>query len=109
MKARGRWRHGAQNVAGRAKKEPLARMCRRPKSTEETPKEVGGNARTRIAALHQYAPAPHKKQEVLTYLFTFAQGRPWPQERVGAPLRPFRATARAAPYPFFSIGSRAPR
>jgi len=49
-------------------------MCRRPKSREETPKEGGGNARTRIAALHQYAPATHKKQEPLTYFFTFAWG-----------------------------------
>jgi len=49
-------------------------MCRRPKSREETPKEGGGNAKTRIAALHQYAPAPHKKQGALTYFFTFAWG-----------------------------------
>src|SRR5262249_19255437 len=62
-------------------------MCRRPKSREETPKEGGGNARTRIAALHQYAPASHKKQEVLTYLFTFAQGGACGLENgVGAPL-----------------------
>jgi len=54
------------DIARRQKKEPLARMCRRPKSREETPKEGGGNARTRIAALHQYAPASHKKQGVLT-------------------------------------------
>src|SRR5262245_31508905 len=54
-------------------------MCRRPKSREETPKEGGGNARTRIAALHQYASAPHKKQGVLTYFFTIPQGARWPE------------------------------
>jgi hypothetical protein len=43
--------------------------CQRPKSREETPKEGGGNARDRIAALHQYAPAPHKTQGVLSYYF----------------------------------------
>src|SRR6185503_12687948 len=47
------------------KKGPLA--SQRPKSREETPKEGGGNVREDDAALHQYAPAPHKKQVSLTY------------------------------------------
>jgi hypothetical protein len=36
------------------------------KSREETPKEGGGNATSRIAALQQYATAPHKRQVWLT-------------------------------------------
>jgi hypothetical protein len=41
------------------KKGPLVRN-KRPKSREETPKEGGGNARDRVAALQQYATAVHK-------------------------------------------------
>jgi hypothetical protein len=36
-------------------------------SREETPKEGGGNERELIAALHKYATALHKTQELLTY------------------------------------------
>ena len=49
------------------KKKKGRRTCRRPKSREETPKEGGGNRREPVAALHKYAPAPHKKQVFLTY------------------------------------------
>jgi hypothetical protein len=37
--------------------------CKRPKSREETPKEGGGNMPEHVAALQQYATAPHKPQE----------------------------------------------
>jgi hypothetical protein len=81
-------------------------MCRRPKSREETPKEGGGNARTRIAALHQYAPASHKKQGLLTYFFTIPQaGSYGPAEGVEASLEDYEG----CPYARVVIGSRAPR
>jgi hypothetical protein len=55
----------SSNGSGMHKKR-AASQWQRPKSREETPKEGGGNARDRVTALHQYAPASHKKQGVLT-------------------------------------------
>ena len=53
-------RSALRNKRRSQEKGPSA--SRRPKSREETPKEGGGNEREPVTALHQYAPAPHKKQ-----------------------------------------------